>query len=47
MKNLDTMKFKELSKDELMEVQGGMSFWHALLGFCSGLGAYGLLCLLL
>ncbi len=47
MKNLDTMKFKELSKGELMEVQGGMSFWHALEGFLGGLGAYGLLCLLL
>lgn len=47
MKNLNTNGFKELSMEELKEVQGGMSFWHALEGFIGGLGFYGLLCLLL
>ncbi len=33
MKELEDANIQELSKEELMQVQGGMKFWKALLGF--------------
>ncbi|MBW8323716.1 MAG: bacteriocin [Prolixibacteraceae bacterium] len=37
MNNLETKGFKELSCEELKEVQGGMKWWQALLGFAASL----------
>jgi bacteriocin-like protein len=38
MKNFETNGFKELTCEELKEIQGGMTFWQALLGFGISLG---------
>lgn len=40
MRNLEVKGFRELSQEEMKEVQGGMKWWQALLGFvaCLALG---------
>ena len=33
MEELEMSNVQEMTKEELMQVQGGMKFWKALLGF--------------